>query len=318
MTTNLPENDAPPAPAAPARRRPWALLRDPLLQFTLIGVVLFGADRVLRTDATTPDGSLHIELTKDDLRQISIAWMARGQPAPTSEQLRGLVEQRVALEILSREARNIGLDRDDEVIKRRLAQKMEFLFEDVARIEDPTRAELREWYAQATNAARFAEPPRLSLRHLYFGYDQRGEGAHAAAEAALAALASRPVGASDEVKADPFMFRDAYVDTMPDQLAREFGPAFAQSVTALEPGAWRGPVQSGYGWHLVFVERLTPGRMPDFEEIEPRIKAAWFEERVKQTRQKVFEAMKARYSIKVAPVGEATGTPPVPAAGTSP
>jgi peptidyl-prolyl cis-trans isomerase C len=107
---------------------PWKhLLREPLLHFLLIGTALFVGYRVLNPNADAAAQSNRIELTQDDLLQMSVAWLAQGQPAPTPEQMRNLVEHRVREEILYREALALGLDKGDTIVRRRLAQKMEFL-----------------------------------------------------------------------------------------------------------------------------------------------------------------------------------------------
>jgi peptidyl-prolyl cis-trans isomerase C len=111
-----------------------------------------------------------IALTKDDLRQLAAHWIAQGQTPPTVDQMRALVEQSVNEEILFREAVALGLDEDDEIIKRRLAQKMDFLAADISALQDPGDTELRVWFAQ--NSGRFALSPRASFRHLYFSFDR--------------------------------------------------------------------------------------------------------------------------------------------------
>jgi hypothetical protein len=78
-----------------------------------------------------------------------------------------MVENQVQQEILYREALAMGLDKDDEIVKRRMAQKMQFLAEDVAAAREPTTAEIRSWFEK--HSARFAQPPRLSFRHLRSG-----------------------------------------------------------------------------------------------------------------------------------------------------
>ena len=197
-------------------------------------------------------------LTKDDLRQLAVHWLVQGRPPPTVDQMRVLVEQRVTEEILFREALALGLDKDDEIIKRRLAQKMGFLAEDVAALQDPSNTQLRAWFAQNTD--RFALPPRASFRHLYFSFDRPG--AHDRAAAALGKIAGKPTDAPEVATvADPFMFQDYYAERAPEQIAKEFGPDFAKAVFQLKPGAWQGPIQSGYGWHLVFVDAIEPGRV---------------------------------------------------------
>jgi hypothetical protein len=235
------------------------------------------------------------------LRQLAVQWLAQGRSLPTPQEMHSLVEQRVSEEILFREALAMGLDKDDEIIKRRLAQKMDFLAEDVAVLQNPSDAQLRAWYTE--NSSRFEQPPRVSFHHLYFSSD-RGPGAREAAAAALVRIAHKPATTSPDAAAaaDPFMFRDYYAERTPEQLAKEFGPEFMRAVFQLKPGAWQGPVASGYGWHLVFVDGLEPGRTPAFEEIESDVKAAWMDQKQQEIKRLAFEAMRARYTVSVPPV----------------
>ena len=138
-------------------------LREPLLQFLVIGLLLFVGSLVLNRNSDPRERPGRIELTADDLRQIRTAWLAQGRPPLTPEQLQSLVEARVHEEILYREALALGLDKDDTIVKRRMAQKMEFLFEDVAALREPTTDELRAWFAE--NAERFTQLARASFRH---------------------------------------------------------------------------------------------------------------------------------------------------------
>jgi parvulin-like peptidyl-prolyl isomerase len=221
------------------------------------------------------------------------------------------------MEILVREAKDLGLDKDDEVIKRRLAQKMDFLFEDVAKVQDPTEAELRAWYTQ--NSERFAEPPRIAFHHLYFALDHGGSEEQAVA--AKARVAGHP---PDEAvvkiaAADLFMFQDVYTDATPEQVAKEFGPGFAKAIFALSKGSWQGPVSSGYGWHLVFVDSLVPGSVPRFDEVEPKVKTAWLDDHARELKRGAFEALRARYTVVTPPLDHpALIVPPPAAAAPSP
>jgi peptidyl-prolyl cis-trans isomerase C len=285
--------------------RPWQRwLREPLLHFLLAGAVLFGAYGLLRPLTPSHEQPRRIELTRDDLRQLAVAWLAQGRGTPTPQEMAGLVNQKVTEEILAREATALGLDRDDEIIKRRLAQKMDFLAEDVAALYDPTAAELRIWFTQHPD--RFALPPRVTFHHLYFSPDRRGADARGAAEAALRQLADQPAHAPSAANlSDPFMFQDAYSDRAPDSLAKEFGPQFVRALFALTPSSWQGPIESGYGWHLVWIDALDPGRIPAFEEVEPDVKADWLDDRRREMKRQAFEAMRARYTIVVPPIDAA-------------
>jgi hypothetical protein len=269
-------------------------LREPLLHFLLIGAALLAADAALRPAVRADRGSKQIQLGEGDLSQLALAFQAQWRRPPTPEELAGLIEDRIREEILYREALAMGLDRDDSIVRRRMAQKMEFLAEDVAAAREPGPDELRAWYA--ARRGEFAQPPRVSFRHAYFSPDRRGERARSDAADALATLAGQPED-SPLAAADPFPFQDYYGDRTTELLARDFGPGFAQAVAKLAPGSWQGPIESGYGWHLVFVGSLVPGRTPDFEEIESDVKAAWLADQKERAWRKAYDEMRAKYIV---------------------
>jgi hypothetical protein len=272
--------------------RRW--LREPLLLFLLMGVALFGVYRFVQPETGVPIAGNRIVLTDDDLRQMTVQWRAQGRPPPTPEQWRSLLDTKVREEVLYREALALGLDRDDAIVKRRMAQKMEFVAEDVSRLREPQPGELRAWFDK--HADRFSLPPRTSFRHAYFSPDHRGKDARGDAERTLPRLAGKSAAAAVAV-GDPFMFQDFYGDWSAEQIAAQFGPQFTRALFEQSPGAWRGPIESGYGWHLVFVESITPGRIPAFEEIEPDVKLAWLANQREETRRSMYEAMRARYEV---------------------
>jgi len=211
----------------------------------------------------------------------------------------------------------MGLDKDDEIVKRRMAQKMQFLAEDVAAAREPSRDELQRWFE--ARPALFAQPPRLGLRHLYFSTDRRGARARDDALAALARLAGQPQDTALAASlADPFMFQDHYRDRTPEFLAKEFGPGFARAVSTLAPGAWSGPVQSGFGWHLVYVDTVVPGRVPAFEEVEPEVKQAWLAEQKAQATHKAYQELRAKYRVLLPVPKDEAAAAAGPAASATP
>ena len=115
--------------------------------------------------------------------------------------------------------------------------------------------------------------------------------------------------------ADPSMFQDYYRDRAPDYLGKEFGPQFAQAVQKLPSGSWQGPIESGFGWHLVFVDTVVPGRIPAFEEVELDVRTAWLADQKERARRQAYEAMRAKYTV-LAPAPPAEPPAPPPAART--
>jgi peptidyl-prolyl cis-trans isomerase C len=288
------------------------VLREPLIHFLLIGAVLFAASGYMQRGRGGVESSKQIQLTVDDLRQLVILFQSQWRREPTAQELSRLVENKVQEEILYREALAMGLDKDDTIVKRRMAQKLQFLAEDVAAAREPTAAELKSWFEK--NKAMFAQPSRVSFRHLYFTPDRRGQRARDDAAQALVKLAGQPQDTKLAASlADPFMFQEYYRDRAPDYLGKEFGSQFAQAVAKLAPRSWQGPIESGYGWHLVFVDTVIPGRVPDFEEIEPDVKTAWLGEQKSQAWEKAYKEMRAKYTVLLpappdsAPAKQATG-----------
>jgi parvulin-like peptidyl-prolyl isomerase len=155
---------------------------------------------------------------------------------------------------------------------------------------------LRAWFTK--NTQKFALPGRYSFRHLYFSVDKRGKAAEENAANALTRIAGQPEDSKLAISlADTFMFQDYYADRTPEALAKEFGPQFAVAIEKVKPGSWQGPIESGYGWHLVFVDSVVPGRIPALEEIEPDVKTAWLAEQKAAAWEKAYAEMRSKYSV---------------------
>ena len=288
------------------------LLREPLLHFLVLGLALFVVYEYFGPRVSMTEGSKEIRLTQDELLQLGTYFQSQWRRPPTLAEFSHLVENKVRQEVLYREALAMGLDKDDEIVKRRMAQKMKFLAEDVAAAHEPTTAELKSWFEKHT--AMFALPPRLSFRHLYFSPDRRGARARDDAAKALVKLASQPEGSKlAAALADRFMFQDYYRDRTPEYLGKEFGPQFALAVAKLAPGLWEGPIESGFGWHLVFVDTVVPGRVPAFEEVESDVKTAWLGEQKALAWQNAYKKMRAKYTVLLpAPPDTKSPAPPTP------
>jgi peptidyl-prolyl cis-trans isomerase C len=272
-------------------------MREPLVHFLLIGAALFAVYGFLH-HGQSANVNHQIVLTLDDLRQLEVSFVSQWHRQPSPEEFTGLVESHIREEVLYREGLAMGLDKDDTIVKRRMAQKVEFLSEDVATAHEPTTGELKDWFAK--NGQKFALPNRATFRHLFFGFDRRGQNAQMDALSALAKLSGKPedlpLGKS---LADPFMFQDYYGDRAPDQLAKEFGPVFTEGLFELKPGSWQGPIESGYGWHLIWIESIVPGRVPNFEEVEPDVKTAWLADQKAEQWRKAYAKMRAKYEVLV-------------------
>ena len=293
--------DAPPAAGrSTLQKKPSGrfrrLLGEPLVHFFVVGALVFGAYWWHEPEAASDTRT--IEISADDVRQIVVAWSAQGRSPLTEHQLNSLIDQKVSEEVLFREGQALGLDQNDEIIKRRVAQKMDFLAADVASLQEPEKAELETWYS--AHADRFTVPAHMSFRQLYFSPDLHPGKAQDAAQAALAAIGDKAADSAEVAAfADPSTLRNYYSDTTPELMLKEFGPDFAAELFTLEPDGWRGPIQSGYGWHLIWIDSITPGRVPSFEEVEADVKSAWRDNRYLEIKQQALKEMRSLYTVVV-------------------
>ncbi|MDX1556359.1 MAG: peptidylprolyl isomerase, partial [Xanthomonadales bacterium] len=73
----------------------------------------------------------------------------------------------------------------------------------------------------------------------------------------------------------------------------------------LEQGAWTGPVPSGYGLHLVFIDAFEPAREPELSEVRDRVRNEWFAQRRSMATDALYEQLSQKYAIEIEPLGEA-------------
>ena len=63
-----------------------------------------------------------------------------------------------------------------------------------------------------------------------------------------------------------------FVQETPFEVERLFGKSFAEKLFTLETNTWLGPIESGYGLHLVRISEKIDSRMPERYRLpRPRI-----------------------------------------------
>ncbi len=285
------------------------LLREPLVHFLLAGGVLFGLSALFDQSFGVGGNGNRIEVTADRIRQLRETWTRQRGAPPTRPELDSLIENFIREEVLYREAVASGLDQGDTIVRRRLAQKVEFLAQSVASTVEPSDAELRAYFDD--NGERYRMPEQVGFQHVYFSGSNRGAGAEAAARGALARLASGAVAAAEAaLLGDRFMLQYEYPPQSRDQIRDLFGPRFAGRLFELPAGAWNGPVPSSYGMHVVRIRQRIPSRLPGLDEVRSRVVLDLNEERLRSAADTYYEGLRRRFEIVVdaeALAGGATG-----------
>jgi hypothetical protein len=267
-----------------------AAVREPLLHFVLIGAVLFTITALYEKKADQAE----IRISAGEVAQLAAFWETQAQRKPSAAELQALIEERIDEEVLAREAVRLGLDRDDVIVRRRLAQKMAFVSDDLAVVAEPAEAELRAYFDAHRDA--YTTPDLYALRHVYFNPDRHGMQLDADAQRALQRLTR---GANPDQVGDPFMLPRELADVSRDDIARDFGSMFADAVTGVAPGTWAGPVRSPFGVHLVKLEAHTPRSAARFEDVRDRVRDAYLAQRQRTANTELRAKLRKQYRIVV-------------------
>ena len=270
------------------------LLKEPLLHFLVLGALLFAVySRLNRSLPYNKSTAGTVRITGNEIAWLKETWSRQWQREPTRDELRGLVTDFLKEELLAREARALGLDQNDTIVRRRLAQKLEFLVQDTSRLAEPTEEDLRRFYE--ANPERFQTDARISFTHVFFSREKRTN----AATEAKAALSDLSRGANPADFGDRLLVDSEVVDADMQSVAGQFGREFAEAVFTLNPGAWNGPIESGYGLHLVRVSEVKPANRREFSQVKTQVLERWREQRQREDNEKYFASLLKKYDVVV-------------------
>src|SRR5688572_20539980 len=269
------------------------LIKDPLVHFLLIGAVLFAIAAMRGEPAETRD---RIVVTAEQVAQARAAATALQGRAPTTEELAELVEPLVRDEIMYREALALGLDDNDDEVRRRLVEKMSYLTQDIADPQPSSEEALREFYEARPDV--FAIPALVSFDQVFFSPGARGDSLETNAAAGVAALRA---GRAPAEVGDRTPLRDSYDDAPREQVAVLFGDDLANALFSAAPGEWTGPFRSDFGLHAVRLRSRSEPRLPPYDEIAARVAEEYGAQRRRQANEEAYREMRSRYDVVVEP-----------------
>lgn len=269
---------------------------SPLLVFLVLGAGVFVAGRWI---AEAGAERRVITVTEDQIGAIRERWVAQWGRGPTPRELQGLIDDAVREEILYREALRLGLDQNDPIVRRRLAQKLTFMLEDNADVPVAAPGDVEEHFA--THTDRYRNPRRTTFRHVFLKGDRRPDPAADAAD--LLDEVRRSGDATWRNLGDPFMLLREYADRSDQEIAELFGGEFATALSDVATGRWHGPIRSAHGTHLVLVMGRTEPQTPRFDEVSSRVASDLMQIRRREQNQAAFRAVRDRYEVRL-PVSE--------------
>lgn len=265
------------------------LLREPVLHFLLIGLVLF----LYYSHANPrPEDGRRVVVTGEQIDGLISQFRKTWNRSPTPDELTALVETQVRDEIIYREGRAIGLDRDDAVIKRRVRQKYEIMAEEELAQSAATEADLAAYLT--THADEFRQPPLVSFEQVMFTNERLRSGGAGMIHAAQRELQG---GADPARFGQSSLLPTRIVKTPLDIVARDFGRDFAAQLSSLKTGEWVGPVNSGFGQHLVRIEAREPAALPTLAAVRDQVAREWENERRRLGLEGNYRRLRAQYDV---------------------
>jgi hypothetical protein len=266
--------------------------KEPLLHFLVIGALIFVLFSIVNKDEITVSDN-KIVVTAAEIERLSVNWSRKWNRPPTEAELRGLVDSYIKEEVYYREALALGLDQNDTILRRRLMQKMEFLSNDLAELNQPDESALNKYFLD--NQEKYELPAKVSFTHIYFSLDKRGAKAAEDAERVLAGL--------DALRApergDSFMMQYDFVQETPFEVERLFGKVFTDQLFKSDINSWQGPIESGYGLHLVRVSEKIDSGIPGLASVIEKVRTDLMFEQKKKMNEQIYKKFKERYEIVI-------------------
>ena len=270
-------------------------LREPLLHFLVLGAVLFIVFGQLNDSELVSDK--RIVITQGDLDGLATKWLkSMGRP-PSAQEREQQLEYFIRQKVLAREAVALGLDKDDAVVRNRLAKKMEYLFNDLNFIPEPGDSELNAYLSE--HAENFTEPADISFQQIFFNQDLRGQNIRKDAENLLQQLRATEGLVGTINFGDRSLLPYDFKRGRESQIAEIFGAPFTKQVFLLPVNSWQGPIPLSYGMHLVYIHGRTDARLPPLNEIRVRVTKAWRSAKQKAANETFYQSLYQAYEIVV-------------------
>ncbi len=269
-------------------------LYEPLLHFLLIGAFIF-AFYYWNDKASSVDNNT-IVLTQAEILQLSSRWQKKHLRPPSEKEKQEFIDRAIYTKVMYTEALKMGLDKNDLIIRRRLTQKMEFVSSDMAQLVEPTDEELLTYLKQ--HAKEFMGSEKISFLQIYIDSNKYG-GRKKDLDKILELLQHSDTNSKLEEFADAFMFPIKNSNLSKEDVARDFGRVFTNTLFTLEENLWHKAIKSGYGLHFIFVQKKQKGKLPDLEKVRTILYNDWMTQQREKTNKLFYENLKNSYNIKI-------------------
>lgn len=271
------------------RTRAAAALREPLVHFLVAGVLVFALLSGRAPDA----GERRIVVNEAVVTRLVDRFVESFHRQPDQQEIDGLISDYVHGQVYYREALRLGLDQDDEIVMRRMRNKMIALATSEAEAAAPSDADLQKLLDK--DPGHYAKEPQITFSQVFFGADSPA--ARAAAAQAIPIL-QRGGDAARLAQPAPL---PGHFDAAPgSEIAAQFGEDFASALAKQPRGQW-SVVTSGLGLHLVRVEALIAPAPPTLDQARQELTNDWHNQAMHKAEADAYRKLVAGYDVVIEP-----------------
>jgi hypothetical protein len=272
----------------------YKLVKEPMIHFLLVGALIFWG--FYATNPPEVQNNI-IRITDAQIEKMVLTFSREWKRPPTELELKSLLDRHIELEISYREALAMNLDKDDEIIKRRLEQKFKFITEDMAGLYAPTEPELIHYFQQHKQT--YLEPELYSFEQIFFDAEKHKnpsdnalQAIHKIETAHLSLNAAKMLG-------DHFPFEVQFERLTTEDITRSLGVAFTRSLQNSTKNKWVGPISSGYGTHLIYITFYSPPSPKKFQDVRPIVRRDFVYDLQKKYNTQLMQNFRKSYAIEV-------------------
>ena len=269
------------------------LIKEPLIHFFVLGALLFAIYSLVNKNNTDAED---IIVDNADVEHMVELWRLQWQRPPSAEELQGLITKYIDQEVMYREALRLNLDHNDEIVKRRLAQKMEFLGNDLSSLVAPATDENLKAYFEK-HKEDYATDYNYTFHQIVFTTDNHKDPLTKAKSVLETSDLKQPEALKNKGDNFPLAFTFTNVDEF--NLNRDLGKNFTKQLPDLEMRVWTGPITSGFGAHLVYIEHKTNPKIPDFTEVKDEVRRNYEYQMVQDSKEAILKELKKNYNINI-------------------
>ena len=253
--------------------------------FFIIGFTLYLIDVALNN---YDDKEIYI--SDQEIISLVTAWKSKVGRNPNDDEITRIINNLVEEEILYREALKLDLDKEDRIIKRRLAQKISFLKQESIP-DSPSNQDLIEYFNK--NNDKYFIDSTYTFSHYFFSSENISN--------ERASKAYSDLLNNIDINSDPFFLGKNFVDLSVKKIEREFGKDFSINFVNVELNKWVGPIKSPFGHHIIYVTNYTEGYLPDITNVLKQVEVDFLQDQRDKAIENYLNKIRSEYKIYINP-----------------